>query len=77
MTIQRYNIPDKNDPQWGHKVTDLIRTLFESADNPIKNLQPLNKPPDEGVQIGDIWYDNVEHKLKVNTVSGVKTVKFE
>jgi hypothetical protein len=77
MTIQRYNVPDKDDPQWGHKVVDLIRNLFEHADNPIKSHTPLDKTPDEGLQHGDLWYDNVEHKFKVNTANGVKTLKYE
>lgn len=76
MTVQRYNIPDKSDPQFADKLVDMIRILFENADKEVKNFTPFSGTP-EDKQHGDIWFDSTENKLKINTSEGVKTLKYE
>lgn len=72
----RYNLPDKDDPEYRGKVVDLLRTLFDQTGGDKKNFIPV-KNPDENLQVGDVWYNSEDNKMRVNTPDGVKIIKYE
>lgn len=74
--LEKYNFPDKDDPQFADKMVDLVNQLFDVANSPIKNFIPIS-PPEGTKQQGDIWFDSSDEKLKVNTSTGVKILKYE
>lgn len=71
-----YNFPDKDDPDFSDKLSLALKDLFDKADSNVKNFSPISSP-EEGLQIGSIWFDETDEKLKVNTSSGVKVLKYE
>ena len=73
---EKFNIPDKLDPEHAGKISELVRQLFELQGRDVKNLKPI-ETPDGTKQIGDMWYDAFDNKLRVNTPDGVKIVKYE
>lgn len=73
---QRYNFPDKDDPQFADKVVDLLRVLFDKSDAPARNFSPSQTPVDLR-QIGDQYFDSSDEKMKVVTSSGIKILKYE
>lgn len=74
--MPQFNIPSPDDPDYKSKVHTLLKELYESQDRNVKDFTPI-KTPEEGLQIGSIWFDSAEHKFKVNTPDGVKTLKYE
>lgn len=72
---QEFNLPDKNDPQFADKLVNMIRSLFEDSSKQIQNFTPISTP-EEGTQIGSVWYDKDTHELKVSTANGIKTLQY-
>lgn len=73
---QRYNVPSLDDPEFNSKISDLVKFLLTQHEKQAKNLEPI-KTPDENLQVGDHWLDDVTGKIMVNTDSGVKAIKYE
>jgi hypothetical protein len=73
---QEFNLPNPGDPDYDSKVIGALQTLFDTADRQSKNFPPITTPED-GKQVGDIWFDEATGKLNVYTDSGVKVVKYE
>jgi len=74
--MPNFNFPDKNDPDFADKMVNLVKELFEKNDSGIKSNPPITVPT-EGLQIGSMYFDKNEEKIKVNTSSGIKTLKYE
>lgn len=74
---QKYNLPDKDDPQGWDKLKDLVRGLLEQQDNTIKSFGTTPSNPEGTRQYGDVWFDNTDHTFKVHTKDGTKTLKYE
>lgn len=75
-TKREFNLPDKDDPDFADKVVGLIRQLFEGSEKNIQNFTPISNP-EEGTQIGSMWYDRDSDKITVVTPSGIRTLKFD
>ena len=71
-----FNLPNPGDPDFESKIVNALRILFEEADRQSKNFPPINTPED-GNQVGDVWYDEATGKLNVYTDAGVQIVKYE
>jgi hypothetical protein len=74
--MPEFNLPDKDDPDFNNKVVSLLDQLFNTSESNIKNLDPI-KDPEEGLQIGSMWFDETLEKIKVNTSTGIKVLKYE
>ena len=71
-----FNLPNPGDADFESKVVNALRLLFEELDRQAKNFPPINTPED-GKQVGDVWYDETSGKLNVYTAAGVMVVKYE
>lgn len=74
--MPNFNYPDPSDPKFNDKIVDLLQQLFDSKESPIQNFTPIDQP-EEGTQVGSIWYDTTDDKFKVMTSSGIKILKYE
>jgi hypothetical protein len=68
MALQEFNLPDKDDPDFADKMVSLVRQLFEKGEKGIQDFTPI-EDPDQGTQIGSVWFDTVSQKLKVKTTN--------
>lgn len=75
-TKREFNLPDKDDPDFADKVVGLIRQLFEGSEKSIQNFTPISDP-EEGTQIGSVWFDINSGKFKAMTADGIKILKYE
>jgi len=73
--MQNFNFPTPDDPNFNQKVLELLKNLFDKSDKKTLDLSPIITPQ-EGNQIGTIWFDSSDETIKVNTSIGVKTVQY-
>jgi len=77
MSIKReFNLPDQDDPDFANKLIASIQQLFEGTEGNIQNFTPISDP-EEGTQVGSLWFDGNSGKFKVQTSNGVKILKYE
>lgn len=74
--MPQFNLPTEDDPQFNTKIIDLLNELFDRAEADTKDFKPISAPT-EGTQVGSMYYDTADDKIKVVTPSGVKIVKYE
>jgi len=73
---QEFNLPDRDDPDFGEKVVQAIKLLYEEGDKHSKNFTPISEPLD-GNQVGDVFFDQDSGKLRIVTDDGIKTVSLD
>lgn len=71
-----FNIPDPSDPDFSSKMSRLMRSVYDVLEKDTKDFKPI-EDPEEGLQVGSVWFDTNTGKLKINTSAGVKTLQFE
>lgn len=74
--MPKFNLPNKEDPDFQDKLIQLIKDLFEQNESSIKNFIPITAP-EEGLQVGSMYFDTEAQKFKVNTSTGIKTISFD
>lgn len=74
--MPNYNFPDKDDPDFADKLVLAIQDLFDQNEGKVKQLPPISNP-EEGLQVGAMWYDIDSDTVKVNTPTGIKTITFD
>ncbi len=74
--MPNFNIPDPNDPNFADKFVQLMKDLFEQNEAKVKNFPPITNP-EEGLQIGSVYFDEQTQTLKCNTSTGVRTISFD
>lgn len=74
--MPKFNLPDPKDENFNQKIVDLLTELFDDGESDVHNFRPIATPT-EGLQIGSVWFDSSDGKLKANTSAGVKTFTFD
>lgn len=69
--MPEFNIPDDIDP----RLKTLLGSIFDKLEKDTLDLKPVSTPQ-EGLQVGSIWYDESDNTVKVNTPNGVRTLQF-
>lgn len=71
-----YALPEKDDPQFQEKLLIALRNITDELNRPARTFTPI-KPPEDGNQHGDVFFDTNDNKLKVVTPNGTQVVKYE
>jgi len=72
----RFNLPDPKDDLFNDKMVEVMRQVIEKSNKQTLDMQPVTTPKEQ-LQIGSIYFDSVDHKLKIITKDGTKVVKYE
>jgi glycerophosphoryl diester phosphodiesterase len=62
--MPKFNVPDKNDPQFREKIISLLEEIFTRLETNITNFPPIDAPQD-ALQAGDLWFDKATGKLYI------------